>query len=476
MSNYFSRPAIESEIKNFLCNPAKKSGFTYVRGRRRIGKSTLLEKITSQNRTHIFYFTGAQDESATSAMARFAKQWDIFSPNSQLSKIKESELSWDFIFEQINQQIKISRHPHIGLIFDEIQWLAKIGSGFLGLLKAAWLRFEANHKTRVIICGSSNKFFSLHVGGEEKTLRGLKTHSDIWVPSLTIAEIKKHYGHNYSVEEVMLGYMMLGGVPYYWNQINTQLNFMQAFNQALFTKSTVFIEEVDEVLKLEFNNKGLPTIKKILSQLAYPGKTATAIIKDSGLPESTTIEALEKLLEYNILGGDSPALNKAKINKSGLLYYCKDPYLNFYFSLYKKWITKISSNKNSFIISNVFDSTKSLFINGFTGPAFELVIRAHLENTHNIWTSLLKVLEIDNISWEVGRHWDKTHEIDIIIYNCEDRVNRIIECKWSKGKELVSQTKQQISVITEKYPTSKIFVLSNKKSNEPNWICINDLL
>jgi AAA+ ATPase superfamily predicted ATPase len=205
MSIYFSRPTIESEIKNFLFNPTEKSGFTYVRGRRRIGKSTLLEKITSQNRTRIFYFTASQDESAIAAMARFAKLWDLFNPISQLSKLKESELSWDFIFEQVNRQIKTSEQPLIGLIFDEIQWLAKTGSGFLGLLKSAWLHFEANQKTRIVICGSSNKFFSQHVGGEEKTLRGLKTHSDIWVPALTIAEIKKHYGQNYSMEEVIVG-------------------------------------------------------------------------------------------------------------------------------------------------------------------------------------------------------------------------------------------------------------------------------
>lgn len=60
----YKRTAYLKEIEVFL-GPQKsekiKSGLTYVRGRRRVGKSTLLQAAAKSK--NIFYFTGIQDES-----------------------------------------------------------------------------------------------------------------------------------------------------------------------------------------------------------------------------------------------------------------------------------------------------------------------------------------------------------------------------------------------------------------------------
>ena len=57
---------------------------------------------------------------------------------------------------------KNNKHQII-ILFDEIQWISKSQSGFLGYLKEAWLDWRKSGKIKLIISGSSNKFFTKNI-------------------------------------------------------------------------------------------------------------------------------------------------------------------------------------------------------------------------------------------------------------------------------------------------------------------------
>ena len=347
------------------------------------------------------------------------------------------------LFEDIHSYIKSKQ---LIFVVDEIQWIAKNKAGFIGAIKNKWIDFEKSGNMRLVICGSSNKFFHNYTGGEEQILRGLKTRSDIWVKPVDLKILKNSYFRKWKLEEILLIYMFVGGVPYYLNQIDRDKNFYTSINEILFEPQSLFIEEVDEVLKLEFNKAGIITIKKILNSLGMRGRCFSDIQKRTKISNSTLSEAIEKLIEYNIIEEVKPAFANSKENSSGTKYLMRDFYLNTYFNLIKPNLAKINRNSDkNLIINSIFHWPRAFYyIENFTGEAFENFIIFLLRESVERKEPLFQKLGLRNINFDVGTHWDKERQLDIVIYNCQDMQNRILECKWTSSIQIITDAILQL--------------------------------
>ena len=447
-----------------------KSGFVYVRGRRRVGKSRLLKKLAA-TRKDIFYFQGAEDSNKSATLADFASAWDSFSEKIRLTELSPRSLTWRRIFEEISQQTQQNK-KNLVLIFDEIQWIAKTQSGCVGAIKAAWLDWE-QLGIKVIICGSSNKFFVEQTGGEEKILRGLTTRSTIWIHPFSLHHVKALYFPKWKNEEVALTYMLLGGIPYYLQRIIDQgshREFMHCINDAVFTKESIFLEEIDELLGLEFNKRGTETVKRILASLGQDGKTQTEIQKITGIPKQTISDMLGLLVEYKLVFEKSPA-HETKRNYSGIRYFMKDFYLNFYFQVLLPNKYKIETNSNGFVLGDIFERNSNYFIPNFSGKAFELLVRYILEQRIDLKLKIFNLLDLRSWNYEVLAYWNKETQIDLLVEHKTDRLSRILECKWvGPDNRLFSQYLDEL--LSKKYEPPKtytrkpVLVISKKPTLE----------
>lgn len=441
------RRSAAKNLVEFFKNETQRTGLCYLRGRRRVGKSTLLKSLT-QNYP-IFYFSGILDESTSATINRFAKQWGVHSKNPILEKIKKHEQTWDLIFDDI---IEYAKKNDLMLAFDEIQWIAKNQNGFIGTLKNKWIDIEKTGNVRLIICGSSNKFFKDYTGGEEQILRGLKTRSDIVLQPFSISEVYKNYFSHWKLEEVFFTYMLIGGIPYYLNQIGNEKNFVQSLNQILFTNKSIFLEEVDEILRLEFNQAGLITIKKILATLGMRGKALHEIQHKTKLAPATLTEAINKLLEYSIVYEKKPALAKSLEIKRGVRYVMKDFYLNTYFQILRLNRNKIKNNiSDELLINSIFNWPLSFYyVENFSGEGFENLVEYVLGSREQRKESIFKKLNLDNINFEIGTHWDKKNQIDIVLHECDDQQVRLIECKWTSSVALIKSAIPELVAKSQK--------------------------
>ncbi|MBW1898214.1 MAG: AAA family ATPase, partial [Deltaproteobacteria bacterium] len=164
----------------------------HVRGRRRIGKTSILEKITKK--FEAFYFSGFADESDLNCRTRIAEDWDKYTGIQDLSTRNKEYKSWKNIFLYITNYSKDNETKKIILIFDEIQWLAKKGAGILGLLKREWEKnWQHLENVKVILAGSSSKFFLNQVDNFKGALYGLRTVSDLIIQPFTIDEVNQYY-------------------------------------------------------------------------------------------------------------------------------------------------------------------------------------------------------------------------------------------------------------------------------------------
>lgn len=457
----------------------KGSGFFYVRGRRRVGKSWLLKKLAEKDK-NVFYFMGALDAKTQVTLSEFAQSWIVFSGDKTLSELKKTAYNWKRFFDEITKKAHSSKQTFV-LVFDEIQWIAKEGSGFIGKLKEAWADWEQTGKIKVIICGSSNKFFSNHVGGEEKILRGLKTHSDILIKPFTFVECVTEKFKNWHLEEAAIAYMMTGGVPYYLNQIDEKKSFVHAINDAFFTQSGIFLEEVDEILRLDFNKKGLRSVKKILSAISLQGVSEKTIVKKTQISDSTVNDVLGKMVDYGLVDILTPHNKISKGNLAGSKYIINDFYLNTYFTLLQKIENKIKANQKALIFTNYcLKSQHGYYIEGYTGYMFERLIRAVL-NSRSLKEKIFSILDLRDEDYIVSQFWDKDHQLDLIVDHGRDRVSRAIEIKWITEKN-IDLTKIEHELSEKNYPVTTYFQRKNyiivpdsRKKTGPSGTCVLSL-
>jgi AAA+ ATPase superfamily predicted ATPase len=452
----FNRESEYKEILSIIKKPA--ASFFYVRGRRRVGKSWLLKKL-AQNEKNTFYYMGAKDHTSTNSISDFIIEWEIFSKTKLLSEIKTSQLNWKRVFDEITNYVENTKTSTI-LIFDEVQWIAKEGSGFIGRLKEAWIDLEKSKKAKIIVCGSSNKFFHQHTGGEEVILRGMKTHADLIIHPLPLKQCHLEYFKNWNKHEIAMAFMMTGGVPYYLKQINPNKSFITAINDSFFCKDTIFLEEVDEVLRLDFNKQGIKTVKNILAAIGPVGAGQSTIIKKTKIPDSTVSEILMKLEDYNIVELVFPSGTAIKGNRNGGKYLIKDFYLNTYFSLIAPLSMRIKKNSNSLLFANEYlKNNSSFYIENYSGHMFEKIIRNVLE-LRNMNQNIFSKLELRDENYIITQYWDKENQIDLIVEHPRDRISRAIEIKWLNDKR-VNIKKIYEDLELKDYPIPRNFTRQN---------------
>lgn len=419
----YSRKKEISELIEFHKN--SKAGFLYLRGRRRVGKSWILQKLTEAI-PDIFYFSGKLDSNTRETRTDFITNWSYFASSPTLLQINPNLLSWERIFlEMLSDQKKHKKKAT--LVFDEIQWLAKTGSGFIGALKNAWVSFEQNNAFNIIICGSSNKFFNDHVGGEEKTLRGLATRSPLWIEPITPKEIAKKAFCGWNIHEVTVLYMLTGGIPYYLDKIDPELGFINAINETFFLQTSIFQNEAEEILSIEFNKTGQQSVIEILSEIGIYGKSQSNLRKHLKISSSNLSELVDKLMTYQLLFIET---NERITKGKEINFFMKDFFLNFYFSIYKDFLSEIKRNKTKLIFSHII-SGKGYYIENFTGRAFENFVRYCIEKAP-ISSALYKKLKITDYNFLLYSFHSKESQIDLVLNHNKDRLVRIIECKWAK--------------------------------------------
>jgi AAA+ ATPase superfamily predicted ATPase len=428
------------QLKEYCEEPG--AGFLCLRGRRRIGKTWLLRSLAEElSRKGCFTYTGNLDESAEESLRNFTAVWVKLSGDKILLDLRSELVTWQRIFESITDYIKKTKKKLV-LIFDEIQWIGGTGSGFVGSLKTAWVDWERTGLAKVIICGSSNKFFSKFVGGETKILRGIKTRRDLWIEEFSPTAIRDQLFPKWSKKEVFCLYMMFGGVPYYLNQFDRSLPFIRSLNDGAFINKSIFLEEWQEVLSLDFNSLGLETSSRLLKQLVTGhGVTMAELVQATGFTEDTVRQTVLKLIEYRYLEEHKQFLTDREQRnriRRGTRYTTNDPYLFFYFTIISKLTKVIEENRNGLIVPRqVFDRPGSLYVPQFSGLAFESAVARIFTKHFKANSKLANKLALKDRLFSVHRNifvrtGDKSiAQIDLLLVHEEERSVRLFECKWS---------------------------------------------
>ena len=228
-----------------------------VYGRRRIGKSTLLQSVA---RTGDLYFEGLQRSSQADQIQHFMKQL-AEQTNTPLAVAD----NWRDAFSVLTRFLKSKKKKGLYVVLDEFPWMTNGRTEPVSLLKYYWdNHWKQNPRLTLVICGSVAQFMINHIVHSE-ALHNRKTF-EIRLSGLRASEAKQFFKDYRSDIEIARFLMILGGVPKYLEQIDPKKSLSENMDALAFTSGSFFFEEFDTIFKEQFKvTKSYEAIVRVLA-------------------------------------------------------------------------------------------------------------------------------------------------------------------------------------------------------------------
>lgn len=330
-----------SALKRFLRK--KTASLIVVNGRRRIGKSRLIEEFAKGSTFYSFAGLAPTDKTtAQSQRDEFARQ---LNEQTGIPEIQADD--WSKLFALLYNKIDKGR---VILLFDEISWMGSQDPNFLGKIKNAWDQtFKKNPKLIFILCGSASSWIEENIlsstgflGRVSHTLTvdelPLKDCNDFWPDKL----------NNISAFEKFKMLSVTGGVPRYLEEIDPSLAAEENIRTLCFQRGGILVNEFDLIFSNIFKRRS-PLYQEIIETLASGPKETTEISKLLNVELSGLLSSyLEELSVSGFIKRDFTWSIKTGLDSKLSKYRLSDNYLRFYERYIRKYKTKIQRNSFEF--------------------------------------------------------------------------------------------------------------------------------
>lgn len=393
-----------------------KSSFVALTGRRRIGKTYLINQVYRSN--FCLSVTGIQGASLAVQIANFYEKIKEAFPSLLLPN--KAPKTWQEVFFILKKGlISLPTDKKQVIFIDELPWICSHKSGFLQLLAHLWNDYLSNQPHFIlVICGSSTSWIHQKVFADKGGLHNRVTHR-IHLQPFTIKEAKAFFeGNNVRLTEnnIALLYMILGGIPFYLEQVKSGESPTVCIERLCFSESGVLRYEYQHLYKALFENAQQHEAIVSVLATAKGGLSREELIQQSkvqaGGPFTRTIEDL-------ILSGFVLEETPFQRKKRGSLYRLIDEYSIFYHRFMRTNRTKQEGIWQQIAASQAYKI--------WTGYAFELLCLRHIPEVK-------RALGIQGIYSEVSsfRYQEAGNEgikVDLLIDRKDNCIN-LCECKF----------------------------------------------
>jgi len=397
---FFNREDEQKRLRRAMKAPGGAMAVIY--GRRRCGKSTLLQHVISSPDV---YYLADQKEPALQMLdlaAEADKTVPLFS--------SASYATWDALLQNLNDRLD----RRIALCLDEFPYLVQLSPALPSILQK-YLDRPGPKKLNLILCGSSQRMMHGLVLDRTAPLYG-RALEILKIEPLKAGWIRNALG--LEGEKAVEAYSVWGGVPRYWELASSFDGLEEAVGELVLHRNGVLHEEPMGLLLDEMRSAVQPY--SLLSVIGQGCHRLSEIAGRLGKPATSLMRPLAQLVDLGYVRRETPFGENEKSTRR-TLYKIADPFLLFHFKF-------VQPNKSQLEVGGV--------------PAVAAKVSKQLSlHVSAVWEQLARdsvpFCAAGGYQWGPARRWwgtgtdDRPMEVDVVAESLDGRAVLVGEAKWS---------------------------------------------
>ncbi len=404
-----------------------------VYGRRRVGKTTLIQEFCRDKRA--IYFIAREASSPQNLASFSADALRVFDEGASALSFDNWDAAFDYIYRK-------SASERLILVIDEYPYLAEAERSISSLLQAKIDTMFKRSKLFLILCGSSMSFMENQVLGYESPLYGRRTaqfkieHFDFF------DSLKFHKG--FSRYDSAAIYGITGGIPQYLQLIGENRTIRENIVENFLDKTSYLYEEPSNLLKQELREPA--AYNAIIGAIAGGALRLNEIATKAGLESSKCGKYLISLISLGLVKKEKP-VGEREGKRS--IYQLDDNMFKFWY----RFIPNNMSNIESGLAEYVYDRFIEPYLPAYMGGIFEQICLQYMKRVN-------AKFELPFVFRDVGRWWGnnplKKRQEEIDMLATADDAAIFCECKWrdepvSIGVVEALREKSELFSFKEKY-------------------------
>ena len=396
-------------------------------GRRRVGKTVLLRHWAEVSGWPHTYWAADKEPAPLQRRKLFARVMGVEPARAPTFD------TWADCWQAIAVFLGDRRHI---LILDEFTYAAEANSAMLSSLQHAWDQHFKPLRVVVVLCGSHVHAMET-LQARQSPLFGRLTGQ--WhLQPLSFASLRE-FLPDWSAEERVAAYAVVGGVPAYLEWLDPDRSLGDNIREVILAPGSMFVAEPTFLLYDEVRE---PRTHLAVLQAIGAGHHALSEITNAALVGRTHVSAyLARLQELRLVERRLPVTvppSQRRRSRRGR-YHISDPYFRFYFRFIAPYHAELTYRPER-ILPLIRQGLRAFV--GLT--AFEELSRRWVAERG-------RTGRLPFEPQEVGSHWSRRVQVDVVAINWQERAILLGECKWEADRmsrdvirELVEEKAPQV--------------------------------
>jgi len=316
------------------------------RGRRRIGKSTLIEEFARRSGARFIKLEGLRPKEKLSNVDQL--RFFISQLALQTGCGRDDPADWLDAFARLD---RVLTNRKTVVLLDEISWMGFYDPTFPEVLKVAWDNMFSRHPRLVLVaCGSVSMWIKKNIT-DNGAFAGRRSF-DFVVPELPLKECVKFWGRSVPREnmtEILDVLSVTGGVPKYLEEVKSALSADENIRQMAFVPKSVLASDFEEMFRDVLSGETGARVE-ILRALVDGPANVSELAKRLGKGKNGHLsDSLEELREAGFIGVDEGVNPETGKPVQAMRYRLKDNYARFYLKYIEPKLSIIQQGGYSFV-------------------------------------------------------------------------------------------------------------------------------
>ena len=328
-------------------------------GRRRVGKTELLQRLCEDRRA--VYFLAAQVRERDNLRGFRDALKEAFGGDALIEGIEYPDWSTalGFAAERAGDERLI-------VVLDEFPYLCDSSKGLPSQIQQFWDTRGKKSSLMLVLCGSQVSFMEKEVLAERSPLFGRRTGQRRLEPLEPGDALEFFPG--WKVRDRLLAYAILGGMPAYLRRFDPSRNLRENILREVLRPEGYLFDEVSFLLRSELTSPA--TYNSILAAVARGAERVGDIALTVGVDSTTANKYLSVLRELRLVAREIPVTDPDPLRSRRGRYRISDRFLTFHFRHIQPHLSLVHAGRGEKVfeefiepdLPHLFDEARTEFV------------------------------------------------------------------------------------------------------------------